>query len=66
MPLKGMQSWRIGDLVEACEDGYRAGCKRKPYRLPSWVAGSPTLQEAYRVGYDNARRKEAATDGTAR
>lgn len=66
MPLKGMQSWRIGDLVAACEDGLRTRREGKPCRLPRWVIGSPTLQEAYRVGYDNARRKEAATDGTAR
>lgn len=66
MPVNRTPGWRIGDLVMACEEGLHARRHGKPCRLPGWTVGSPTLQKAFRVGYENARRMEGATDGTAR
>lgn len=57
---------KIGDLVTACEDGKHAFERGRPCRLPGWTTGSPTLAEAFREGYDNARRRRKATDGPAR
>jgi hypothetical protein len=58
---------RIGDLVLACEDGRKAGLRRRPGDPPGWLAGSPTLLMAYSEGFVLARRsRKGATDGPAR
>ncbi len=64
--MRRLPHLKIGALVQACEDGRTAGLQGRPQALPKRFWNYPTLERAFWVGYDGARRYEGATDGPAR